>query len=62
MNIEKLENHLTHHTIVLVRHLVKHEQAKNRVVLFISEVLHITKEESLQFYKKYQKELGGPVT
>ena len=51
--IEKFENQLNKHTIVLIRHLVKTEQAKNGVVNFMSQVLDLDKEEALKFYKEY---------
>ena len=51
---EKLDNHLTHYTIGLIRHLIKTEQAKNGVVNFIGEVLHVDKVVALRYYKDYQ--------
>lgn len=52
---ERLDNHLTHYTVNLIRHLIKSEQAKNCVVNFISEVLHVDKPAALRYYKDYQE-------
>ena len=56
-NSSKLENHLTKYTVDLIRHLVRTEQAKNNVVSFIGEVLHIDKVEALRYYKEYRSYL-----
>ena len=57
MKRETLDNHLTKYTVDLIRHLIKTEQAKNGVINFISEVLHIDKQDALRYYKEYQKDL-----
>ena len=57
-NPNKLENHLTKYTIDLVRHLVRTEQAKNGVVNYIAEVLHIDKQDALRYYKEYKEYLS----
>ncbi len=54
-NKDKLDNHLTRYTVDLIRHLIKTEQAKNGVVNFISEVLHVDKPIALRYYKDYQE-------
>ena len=55
---DKLDNHLTKYTVDLIRHLIKTEQAKNGVINFIGEVLHIDKPEALRYYKNYQENLN----
>ena len=52
---QTFEKHFNGYTIDLIRHLVKTEQAKNHVVNLISDVMRVTKEDALKFYKQYRE-------
>ena len=53
---EKFEQNLSPNVLWLVKRLIRTEQAKTGLVIFMSNVLHISHDEALKFYKEYSNE------
>lgn len=57
LTVENFERHFNGYMVGLIRHLVKSEQAKNAVLDVMSEVMRVSKDDALRFYKKYKESL-----
>lgn len=59
MTITDFERHFNGYMVDLIRHLVRTEQAKPKVMAIMSEIMHKPHDETLRFYKKYKEHLDG---
>ena len=53
--VERFEQSLSPNTLWLVHRLIRTEQAKTGLVLFIGRVMNIPQEEALRFFKSYSE-------
>ena len=55
LEVDKFENQISPHTVWLVRRLIRTDQAKPGLIIFIEKVLDVPREEALRFFKKYKE-------
>lgn len=59
---DKFEDQLSVHTLWLVRRLIRTNQAKTGLVIYMSKVLDIPQDDALKFYKQYKEKLDEQPT
>lgn len=56
--IERFEQNLSPNTLWLVQRLIRTEQAKPGLVMFVGKVMNIPQEEALRFFNKYKEHVN----